>query len=73
MRAKAYPGEDPATLKTPETVAQAIVELLGGDFETGHRLDLEEPSPPWGRAAFTRVTCATSMPPPRKPPSQYIR
>jgi len=40
MRAKAYPGEDPATLKTPEMVAQAIVELLGSDFETGHRLDL---------------------------------
>ena len=41
MRAKAYPGEDPATLKTPETVAGAIVELLGQDFETGHRLDLK--------------------------------
>jgi NAD(P)-dependent dehydrogenase (short-subunit alcohol dehydrogenase family) len=41
MRAQAYPGEDPATLKTPETVAQAIVELLGSDFETGHRLDVE--------------------------------
>ena len=23
--------------------------------------------------ALTSVTCATSMPPPRKPPSQYIR
>jgi len=22
---------------------------------------------------FTKVTCATSIPPPRKPPSQYIR
>ena len=41
MRAKAYPGEDPTTLKTPETVAGAIVELLGQDFETGHRLDLK--------------------------------
>ena len=40
MRAKAYPGEDPATLKTPETVAEAIVEMLRGGFETGHRLDL---------------------------------
>ena len=47
MRAKAYPGEDPATLRTADTVAQAIVELLGSDFETGHRLDLkgESPSP----------------------------
>ena len=40
MRAKAYPGEDPSTLKTPEEVAQAIVELVASDFETGHRLDL---------------------------------
>lgn len=41
MRAKAYPGEDPATLKPPEDVAAAIVELLRGDFETGHVLDLK--------------------------------
>jgi short-subunit dehydrogenase len=41
MRARAYPGEDPATLKKPEVVAQAIVEMLGSDFETGHRLDLK--------------------------------
>lgn len=41
MRARAYPGEDPATLKTPAEVAAAIVELLQGDFETGHRLDLK--------------------------------
>ena len=40
MRAKAYPGEDSATLKTPQAVAAAIVELLREDFETGHRLDL---------------------------------
>ncbi len=40
MRAKAYPGEDPVTLKTPEAVAAAIVEMLREDFETGHRLDL---------------------------------
>ena len=40
MRARAYPGEDPATLKSPAEVAEAIVELLKGDFETGHRLDL---------------------------------
>ena len=41
MRAKAYPGEDPATLKPPEAVAEAILDLLEGDFETGHRLDLK--------------------------------
>jgi NAD(P)-dependent dehydrogenase (short-subunit alcohol dehydrogenase family) len=41
MRAKAYPGEDPATVKEPELVADAIVGLLGADFETGHRLVIE--------------------------------
>jgi hypothetical protein len=41
MRAKAYPGEDPATLKTPDVVADAILELLGSDFDTGHRLVVE--------------------------------
>ena len=30
MRARAFPGEDPATLKGPETVAQAIAEALPG-------------------------------------------
>ena len=28
MRARAYPGEDPATVKAPEVVAEAIVALL---------------------------------------------
>jgi short-subunit dehydrogenase len=41
MRAKAYPGEDPATLKEPAVVAEAIAELLAGDFETGHRLVID--------------------------------
>jgi NAD(P)-dependent dehydrogenase (short-subunit alcohol dehydrogenase family) len=41
MRAKAYPGEDPATLKEPAVVAEAIVGLLGAGFETGYRLVLE--------------------------------
>ena len=40
MRAKAYPGEDQATLKPPSAVAAAVVDLLRGDFETGHRLKL---------------------------------
>lgn len=40
MRARAYPGEDPDTLKPPAAVADAIVDLLAGDFETGHRLAL---------------------------------
>ncbi|MDJ0643698.1 MAG: SDR family NAD(P)-dependent oxidoreductase [Erythrobacter sp.] len=37
MRERAYPGEDPQTLKGPEKVAERIVELLVEDFETGHR------------------------------------
>ncbi len=38
MRAKAYPGEDPATVKEPRVVAQAICNLLSSDFTAGHRL-----------------------------------
>ena len=40
MRARAYPGEDPATLKPPSAVAEAIVAMLSRDFETGERLEL---------------------------------
>jgi NAD(P)-dependent dehydrogenase (short-subunit alcohol dehydrogenase family) len=38
MRARAYPGEDPATLKGPEVVAQRIVALLAAGFESGERI-----------------------------------
>jgi NAD(P)-dependent dehydrogenase (short-subunit alcohol dehydrogenase family) len=41
MRAKAYPGEDPATLKEPAIVADAIAGLLLGGFETGKRLVID--------------------------------
>jgi NAD(P)-dependent dehydrogenase (short-subunit alcohol dehydrogenase family) len=37
MRARAFPGEDPASLKGPEVVGEAIVRLLETDFETGLR------------------------------------
>jgi NAD(P)-dependent dehydrogenase (short-subunit alcohol dehydrogenase family) len=37
MRARAYPGEDPASLKTPEVVAERLVSLLGQPFSSGHR------------------------------------
>ncbi|MEE4339243.1 SDR family NAD(P)-dependent oxidoreductase [Erythrobacter sp.] len=37
MRARAYPGEDPETVKPPETVATRIVELVQEDFPSGHR------------------------------------
>ena len=36
MRERAYPGEDPASVKPPEAVAERIVALVTGDFETGH-------------------------------------
>ena len=36
MRARAYPGEDPASVKPPETVAERIVALAISGFETGH-------------------------------------
>ena len=42
MRAKAYPGEDPATLKPPSAVADAVAELLKADFETGFRLEVTD-------------------------------
>jgi NAD(P)-dependent dehydrogenase (short-subunit alcohol dehydrogenase family) len=41
MRALAYPGEDQATLKAPEVVAEAVVAMLKGDFATGHRLQVD--------------------------------
>ncbi|MDG2004647.1 MAG: SDR family NAD(P)-dependent oxidoreductase [Novosphingobium sp.] len=37
MRARAYPGEDPASLKPPEVVADRLISLLGERFDTGHR------------------------------------
>jgi NAD(P)-dependent dehydrogenase (short-subunit alcohol dehydrogenase family) len=37
MRAQAFPGEDPATLKTPDVVADAVVAMLHEDFATGAR------------------------------------
>ena len=38
MRAKAYPGEDPSTVKEPSVVADAILQMLQSEFATGHRL-----------------------------------
>lgn len=37
MRAKAYPGEDPASVQPPEAVADRLVGLLGEQFATPHR------------------------------------
>ena len=41
MRERAFPGEDPATLKPPSAVAEAVVELLRSDFENGCRLEVK--------------------------------
>ena len=38
MRARAYPGEDPQTVKAPEIVAERIVTLLGEQFASPHRI-----------------------------------
>lgn len=38
MRAKAFPGEDPATLKGPEIVAQTILALVTQDAPNGERI-----------------------------------
>ncbi len=38
MRAKAYPGEDPASVKPPEAVAERLVALLGEQFASPHRM-----------------------------------
>jgi NAD(P)-dependent dehydrogenase (short-subunit alcohol dehydrogenase family) len=37
MRARAYPGEDPASVKPPEVVAARILALLGEQFASPHR------------------------------------
>ena len=43
MRARAYPGEDPATVKPPEVVAQRIVALAAEGFGSLHRERVGEP------------------------------
>jgi len=40
MRALAFPGEDPATLKSPDVVGAAIADLCVSGFEPGFRLKL---------------------------------
>jgi NAD(P)-dependent dehydrogenase (short-subunit alcohol dehydrogenase family) len=42
MRARAYPGEDPASVKPPEAVARRIAALAGESFVTGHRERVDE-------------------------------
>lgn len=40
LRARAYPGENPADLKSPEVVADAIVALLDRGFNSTERVEL---------------------------------
>jgi NAD(P)-dependent dehydrogenase (short-subunit alcohol dehydrogenase family) len=41
MRKDAFPGEDPATLKQPAVVGEAIADLVASDFTTGTRIRVE--------------------------------
>jgi len=43
MRARAYPGEDPETVKSPDVVANHILGMLNSGFETGHRSRVDAP------------------------------
>ncbi len=43
MRARAYPGEDPASVKPPEAVAERMVALLGERFASPHRESVNQP------------------------------
>ena len=35
--ARAYPGEDPASVKPPEAVAEQLISLIGEQFASGYR------------------------------------
>ena len=41
LRALAFPGEEPESVKPPETVAQGIVERLEADAPTGEKVRIE--------------------------------
>jgi hypothetical protein len=41
MRALAFPGEEPETVKPPEVVAKAIVERLAADAPSCERVRVE--------------------------------
>ncbi len=44
MRARAYPGEDPNSVKLPEVVGARVAELLGEQFASPHRERVNQPS-----------------------------
>ena len=41
MRALAFPGEEPESVKPPEIVAQAIIDRLSGEAPTGEKIRIE--------------------------------
>ncbi|MET0249896.1 MAG: SDR family NAD(P)-dependent oxidoreductase [Sphingobium sp.] len=41
MRARAFPGEDPASVKEPTVVAAGILDLVTSDAPTGHRIRVD--------------------------------
>jgi NAD(P)-dependent dehydrogenase (short-subunit alcohol dehydrogenase family) len=41
MRANAFPGEEPESVKPPEVVAKAILERLSADAPTGEKIRVE--------------------------------
>ena len=42
MRARAYPGEDPASVQSPEAVAERLLALCGEQFASPHRESLNQ-------------------------------
>jgi len=44
MRARAYPGEDPASVKPPEVIAARIVSLVGEQFASPYRETVNQTS-----------------------------
>ena len=44
MRARAFPGEDPNTVKTPDVVAQEILGLVRDSFVNGEKFRVKQPS-----------------------------
>jgi NAD(P)-dependent dehydrogenase (short-subunit alcohol dehydrogenase family) len=43
MRARAYPGEDPQTVKAPDVVAQRLVTLVTDGFQNLHEERVDQP------------------------------
>ena len=41
MRANAFPGEEPESVKPPEVVARAILDRVTADARTGERVRVE--------------------------------